>query len=69
MLYHRQHSLPEMKRLKNMCRDKLESKLVEPNSPLWEPLTFILNQWERLTRFCEVPSVPLDTNLCMPRTA
>jgi hypothetical protein len=63
MLYHRQHSLPEMKRLKNMCRDKLESKLVEPNSPLWEPLTFILNQWERLTRFCEVPSVPLDTNV------
>ena len=63
MLYHRQHSLPEMKRLKKMCHEKLESKLVEPNSPLWEPLTFILNQWERLTRFCEVPSVPLDTNV------
>lgn len=63
MLYHRQHSLPEMKRLKKMCQEKLESKLVEPNSPLWEPLTFILNQWERLTRFCEVPSVPLDTNV------
>lgn len=63
MLYHRQHSLPEMKRLKKMCRDKLESRLVEPNSPLWEPLTFILNQWERLTKFCEVPGVPLDTNV------
>jgi hypothetical protein len=63
MLYHRQHSLPEMKRLKKMCRDKLKSKLVEPNSPLWEPLTFIINQWQRLTRFCEVPSVPLDTNV------
>jgi len=63
MLYHRQHSLPEMKRLKKMCRDRLMSKLVEPNSPLWEPLTFIINQWERLTRFCEVPSVPLDTNV------
>jgi len=63
MLYHRQHSLPEMKRLKKMCREKIENRLVEPNSPLWEPLTFILNQWERLTRFCEVPSVPLDTNV------
>lgn len=63
MLYHQQHSLPEMKRLKKMCRDKLESRLVEPNSPLWEPLTFILNQWERLTKFCEVPGVPLDTNV------
>lgn len=62
-LYHRQHSLPEMKRLKKMCRDKLESKLVEPNSPLWEPLTFIINQWDRLTKFCEVPGVPLDTNV------
>jgi hypothetical protein len=46
-----------------MCQDKLQSKLVEPNSPLWEPLTFIVNQWDRLTRFCEVPGVPLDTNL------
>jgi transposase len=63
LLYHRQHSLPEMKRLKKMCRDKLESKLVEPNSPLWEPLTFIINQWDRLTKFCEVPGVPLDTNV------
>ena len=63
MLYHREHSLPEMKRLKKMCSDKLLSKLVEPNSPLWEPITFIINQWERLTRFCEVPGVPLDTNL------
>jgi transposase len=63
MLYHRQHSLPEMKRLKKMCREKLESKLVEPSSPLWEPLTFIINQWDRLTRFCEVPGVPLDSNV------
>jgi transposase len=63
MLYHRQHSKPLMQQLKAMCQDKLQSKLVEPNSPLWEPLTFIVNQWDRLTRFCEVPGVPLDTNL------
>jgi hypothetical protein len=52
-----------MKRLQKMCRDKLQSKLVEPSSPLWEPLTFIINQWDRLTRFCEVAGVPLDTNV------
>jgi hypothetical protein len=63
MLYHRQHSKPLMQQLKAMCQDKLKSKLVEPNSPLWEPLTFVVNQWDRLTRFCEVPGVPLDTNL------
>ena len=31
--------------------------------PMWEPLTFVVNQWARLVRFCEVPGVPLDTNL------
>ena len=63
MLYHREHSKPLMQELKKMCEAKIASKLVEPSSPLWEPLTFIINQWARLTRFCEVPGVPLDTNL------
>ncbi len=63
MLYHRQHSKPLMLRLKKMCEEKVVSRSVEPNSPLWEPVTFILNQWERLTLFCEAPGVSLDTNL------
>ena len=63
MLYHLKHSKPLMQELKAMCEEKIKSKLVEPNSPLWEPLTFVVNQWDRLTRFCEVPGVPLDTNL------
>jgi hypothetical protein len=62
-LYHRQHSMPLMVQLKKMCEEKIASKRAEPSSPLWEPLTFIVNQWDRLTRFCEVPGVPLDTNL------
>jgi transposase len=63
MLYHRQHSKPLLEQLKKMCEEKITSKLVEPSSRLWEPLTFVINQWERLTRFCDVPGVPLDTNL------
>lgn len=63
MLHHRQHSKPLMEKLRKLCEEKLKSKLVEPSSPLWKPLTFIVNQWERLTRFYEVPGVPLDTNL------
>jgi hypothetical protein len=63
MLYHRQHSLPEMQKLRAMCEEKVKSKLVEPRSPLWEPLTFIINQWSRLVRFCHEPGVPLDSNL------
>jgi transposase len=63
MHYHRKHSKPRMLQLRKMCEEKIASRSVEPNSPLWEPVTFILNQWERLTLFCEVPGVPLDTNL------
>lgn len=63
MLYHRKHSKPEMERLRQMCQQKLEAKLVEPHSPLWEPISFVINQWERLTRFYQVPGVPLDTNM------
>lgn len=63
MLYHREHSKPLMETLKAMCEDKIKSKLVEPHSLLWEPLTFIINQWPRLTKFYEVPGVPLHTNL------
>lgn len=63
LLHHRQHSKPLMLELKKMCEAKLQTRTVEPNSPLWEPLNFVLNQWDRLTRFCEAENVPLDTNL------
>jgi transposase len=63
MLFHREHSKPLMKQLKAMCDKKIKSRLVEPNSLLWEPLTFIINQWPRLTLFYQEPNVPLDTNL------
>lgn len=63
MLYHLKHSKPQMLRLLQMCKDKTDGNLVEPNSPLWEPVSFVINQWHRLTRFYEVPGVPLDSNL------
>ena len=63
MLFHRERSKPLMEKLKALCEEKLKNKLVEPNSALWEPLSFIINQWPRLTRFYEEPGVPLDTNL------
>jgi hypothetical protein len=63
MLYHREHSKPQMLRLWQMCKDKIDGNLVEPNSPLWEPVSFVINQWPRLTKFYDVPGVPLDTNV------
>ncbi|MBU1228307.1 MAG: transposase, partial [Actinobacteria bacterium] len=63
MRYHRKHSKPQMLRLWGMCKDMIDGNLVEPNSPLWEPVSFVINQWPRLTKFYEVAGVPLDTNL------
>jgi hypothetical protein len=63
MLFHREHSKPQMLRLLQMCKDITEAKLVEPNSALWEPISYVINQWPLLTKFYEVPAVPLDSNL------
>jgi len=63
MLYHRAHSKPQMQRLWQMCKDKLDQNLVEPSSPLWESVSYVINQWPRLTKFYEVVGVPLDTNV------
>jgi transposase len=63
MLYHREHSKPQMLRLWEMCKEKTDGNLVEPNSPLWEPVSFVINQWSRLTKFYEISGVPLDSNL------
>jgi hypothetical protein len=61
--YHREHSKPLMLKLKEFCDEKIRTKTVEPASALWEPVTFVINQWSRLILFCEEPGVPLDTNL------
>ena len=63
LAFHQEHSLPLMEKLKAMCVSLVTSRLVEPNSKLWEPVGFIINQWPRLTKFCEEPGVPLDSNL------
>lgn len=63
MLFHREHSRPQMLRLWQLCMDKTDSNLVEPSSTLWEPIHFVIHQWPLLTKFYEVPGVPLDSNL------
>ncbi|MEK7614852.1 MAG: transposase [Patescibacteria group bacterium] len=63
MEYHKTHSKPLMEKLKTMCANLVANRLVEPNSKLWEPVNFVINQWPRLTKFYEFPNVPLHTNL------
>jgi len=64
LLFHQEHSRSWMDKIKKMCEEKVTSRLVEPRSPLWEGVHFFITQWPRLTKFLEVPGVPLDTNVC-----
>lgn len=61
--YHKRHSEPWMKKIKRLCEQKIRDRVVEPRSPLWEPVTFIINQWPKLTEFLKSPNVPIHTNI------
>ena len=61
---HQQQSGPVMDQLRSWLQERLDNKLVEPNSSLGDAITYMLKHWERLTRFLKVPGDPLDNNLC-----
>jgi hypothetical protein len=61
---HQTQSQPTMTRLHNWLKQQLEQKLVEPNSVLGEAINYMLNHWQKLTRFLQVPGAPLDNNIC-----
>jgi len=63
MAYHAAHSKPLLEKLLAMCLKLVADKLVEPSGALWEPVSFVINQWPRLSKFYEEPGVPLHTNL------
>lgn len=63
MLFLRKRSMPLMEKLMAMGVKKLKSKLIESSSALWAPRRFIISQWLRLTRFCDVPGVLLNSTL------
>jgi len=41
--------------------EQLDGKKVEP-TPVGEAIRYTQKRWDRLTRFLEVPGVPLDNN-------
>jgi len=61
---HRIKSQQTMTRLHNWLKRQFDEKLVEPNSALGEAVGYMLNHWEKLTRFLQVPDAPLDNNIC-----
>jgi len=62
--FHQVESGPLMDDLKVWLLRQFEDRLVEPNSPLGEAISYMLNHWEKLTLFLRQPGAPLDNNLC-----
>lgn len=64
LVHHQTHSQPVMARLEAWLREKLDGKLVEPNSGLGQAIGYMLKHWEPLTLFLRQAGAPLDNNRC-----
>jgi transposase len=62
LAFHKINSGSRMEELRKWMADQIEEKKVEPNSGLGEAILYTQKRWDRLTRFLEVPGVPLDNN-------
>ena len=62
--FHQAHSGPLMEELHQWLKEQFDEKKVEPNSSLGKAISYMLNHWEKLTRFLEIPGAPLDNNVC-----
>jgi transposase len=59
---HQEKSGPVMKELKTWFDLQIETKQVEPNSPLGEAIQYMRNHWPGLTAFLSVPGAPLTND-------
>ncbi len=62
LAFHKARSAPRMEDLRHWMAEQLEEKKVEPNSGLGDAILYTQKRWDRLTRFLQVPGVPLDNN-------
>lgn len=62
--FHRTHSAPVMEELKQWLDERIDQKLVEPNSGLGEAIAYMRRHWKPLTLFLREPGAPLDNNVC-----
>jgi hypothetical protein len=61
--FHQEHSVPVMEKLKVWLGAQFAERKVEPNSGLGKAISYLLNHWEKLTLFLQVPGAPLDNNI------
>ena len=62
LAFHQGESGPRLQDLRRWMAAQIDEKKVEPNSGLGEAIRYTQKRWDRLTRFLEVPGVPLDNN-------
>ena len=60
--YHQKHCGPVMKELREWIKGEFRDRMVEPNSSLGKAFQYMLNHFEKLTRFLSVPGTPIDNN-------
>src|SRR5262249_55806472 len=61
--YHQNHSGPVMEELREWIEREFRDRRVEPNSSLGKAFQYLLNHFEKLTRFLSAPGAPIDNNL------
>lgn len=61
---HQRQSGPVIKDLHDWLQRQFDDRLVEPNSSLGQAISYMLNHWEKLTRFLRVAGAPMDNNIC-----
>lgn len=62
--FHQEHSQKIMDDLHYWMSQRLEQRLVEPNSGLGHALNYMLKHWAPLTLFLRQAGAPLDNNIC-----
>ncbi|KPA15567.1 transposase IS66 [Candidatus Magnetomorum sp. HK-1] len=62
--YHQKNSGPVIDDFHIWLNQQIDENLVEPNSSLGKAIKYVLNHWEKLTRFLHVEGVPIDNNIC-----
>jgi hypothetical protein len=55
-------SKPTLDSLHQWMQDQFTERKVEPNSPLGKAINYSLKRWSELTRFLEIPGVPLSNS-------
>jgi len=60
--FHQTFSQPKMEEIKAWLDVQKEAPYFDPGSSLGKAIQYLCNHWEKLIRFLEIPSVPLDNN-------